>query len=106
MDIFFEDQHLRSICASESGLIQLYGKTCGPRINRRLCILASADSVDDIPREPPDSMQIYGSDSRPNFRIGCCTFGFIYFEPVATKVSRPVLTRIKKILIIRIERGK
>lgn len=109
MDIRIEDQRLGEICASESHLMNHFGKHNGKHINRRLCTLHATPSVADISQDPPDSLKLHATDSFYEFVIGHVDYGLVYFTPLGRDTTSPPppehFSQINKIKITRIEGG-
>lgn len=110
MDISFQNKDLEDICLCESALQEHFGEKCGYIIALNINVLMHYDHLDDVPAEPPDSLQILSDGDKPSFSVGAENEAKIYFRPSSLcgetkKSDGQSLKHITGIEIFDIQRG-
>ncbi len=108
MNIQFKNRKTQKIFNSQKLLVKNYGKENAKHIVRRMAVLQTANTLDDVPKAKPDRCHALTGNRKGQFAVDLKhPYRLVFIpnhEPVPQKVDAGIdLSKVTAILIINVE---
>lgn len=107
MEVFFGTPKLRKLFNSERKLTRKYGDREARKIMARITVLSEAETLEEVPKTPPDRMHQLAGDRDEQFAVDLVQPYRLVFEPYHDPMPRREdggidLKRVTAIMVLEV----